>query len=503
MQTKSHESYQRLLNGLPLGLMILSRDGKITFMNRFLAERFNSTARHAVRLGDWLHEAFPRMEPYQRDQLLRPEDSQPLQTSSGRTHTFAISSVTGEDRIIRFTFSPVDPPDLLLICEDLTERKKDDAQMEHAHKMEAISSLAGSVAHDVNNLLMGIQGYVSLLLIDTPPADPRYTRLKAIESQIVSGTELTEQLLEYSRGGRFELKTVDLNDILSRIASSFSRSRSEIRINERYSTYVWAVEADVSRIEHVFSTLLIQLANSMAGGGQIHLKTENAMIDPSRAVLLGVKSGPYVQTTLHTPDLTAFDKSQFVKGFTSSEAGGNSKTLFNLASIQGIMRAHAGSLEATLDAHGDVLLILSLPASSKTPHVASHKAVPVRKQAGNETILLVDDEKVITDVTGSMLRALGYQVITASDGEESVRIYEKHQDRIDLIIMDVVMPGMGGGEAIELIRQINPHAKIILSSGYSMSGAVKAIMDKGIKVFLKKPYRMDDCSKKIREALEG
>ena len=502
MQTKSPDFYQRILDAMPFGLVVFSSDGVISFVNTYLTSHSDPESKTTVDLREWIQKAFPGMESHHKEQILRFDKILMLQSHQSRSHTCAVSNSSGEDRIIRFSFSALDPPYFLLICEDLTESKKSDAQLEHTHKMEAISSLAGSVAHDVNNLLMGIQGYVSLLLIDTPPDDPRHTKLRAIENQIVSGTELTEQLLEYSRGGRFELKTLDVNDILARTSSAFSRSRNEIRINERYSTYVWAIEADVSQNEHVFSTLLIQLANGMPGVGQINIKTENVMVDPSRAVLLGIKSGPYIQIAFQSPTMKTTDHSHLHKAPPPADSGSGPKGLFNLASIQGIVRAHSGSLETTISPDGETSLILHLPASSKTPHVSSYKPAGVRKHTGNETILLVDDEKVITDVTGSMLRALGYGVITASDGEESVRIYEQQYDRIDLVIMDVVMPGMGGGEAIDLMREINPQVRVILSSGYSMSGAVKAIMDKGVSIFLKKPYRMDDCSKKIREALD-
>ncbi len=498
------ELYESIMKMIPFGVLLVSNKKDIDFHNENFAEIFGLNRQKFSLLSQWLDAAFTNPDYRRQVRGILLYELPYAETANRRTYTATIFIRPNEEKLIEIISMKVEHDKFLIICEDVTEARKQETQLQHAQKMEAIGSMAGGVAHDVNNILMGIQGYVSLMLLETPPSNKNYEKLKAIEAQIGSGSDLTEQLLECARGGRFEPKTIELNAFLAACNASFGRNRKDIQISEKFSTYVWAVEADTAQLDQAFQNIFSTAAKLSDGQGTLLLKTDNIMLDQSHVSMHGIKSGPYVRISLNVPG-AHIDESVRAQLFSPSavlkDAG--QKSGMGLASAYGIIKSHSGIIDVVSDQATGTVFHVYLPASSKTPHKKKQESPTARTSSGNETILLVDDEKVITDVTGAMLSTLGYEVIVASDGEEAVSIYQNRGKHIDLVIMDVVMPGMGGGEAIDLIREINPSVKVILCSGYSMSGAVKAIMDKGVHTFLKKPFKMDDFSHKIREVLES
>jgi signal transduction histidine kinase/CheY-like chemotaxis protein len=498
------ELCQSIMNMIPFGIILISRKEHIDYHNNKFAAIFGFDNLKFTTISQWLDIVFSDVDYRKQVGGILFFDIPYTQTGKQRIYTATVFTHQNEEKLIQFTSLSLADNQFLMICEDVTETRILEAKLQQAQKMEAIGSMAGGVAHDINNILMGIQGYVSLMLLDTPPVDKNHDKLKAIEVQINSGSDLTEQLLECARGGRFEPKTIDLNEFIADAAALFGRMRKEIHLSERYSTYVWAVEADTTQLDQAFQNIFSNAAKLLTGRGSLLLKTDNMMLDDSKVARHGIKTGPYVRVSLTVPD-TNLDESTKTQLFSPSSVlkEADSKTTVGLACAYGIIKSHSGMIEVTSDSSTGTTFHVFLPASSKTPHKKKPEFSITRTRTGNETILLVDDEKVITDVTGAMLTTLGYDVIIASDGEEAVSIYQEKGTHIDLVIMDVVMPGMGGGEAIDLIREINPQVKVILCSGYSMSGAVKAIMDKGVQTFLKKPFRMNDFSQKIREVLES
>lgn len=499
---KNPEIFESIIRLMPFGLMLISGREIIDFHNEKFPQIFGQGTQRYSSLSQWLDAAFPEGNYRRQVRGILLHELPYTQIANTRIHTVTMSHPV--EKSIQIHSLALDNDRFLLICEDVTESKKLESQLQHAQKMEAIGSMAGGVAHDVNNVLMGIQGYASLMLMETSPSDKNYDKLKAIEKQIISGSQLTEQLLECARGGRLEPKTIEFNEFISDSVAAFGRGRKEIHINEKYSTYVWAIEADTTQLDQAFQSIFNNAAALLAGKGSLLVKTDNMMLDQAHVNIHGVKSGPYVRFSLSVPDASLdetargqlFSPSSFLKDEIQ-------KTGLGLASAYGVIKSHGGMIEVTSDEASGTSFHVYLPASPKTPHKKKPETASVKNRSGKETILLVDDEQVITDVTGAMLRALGYEVIIASDGEEAVAIYSEKGAMIDLVIMDVVMPVMGGGEAIDLIREINPKVKVILCSGYSMMGAVKAIMDKGVQTFLKKPFRMEDFSQKIREVLES
>jgi two-component system cell cycle sensor histidine kinase/response regulator CckA len=395
------------------------------------------------------------------------------------------------------------------ITRDLTERKLAEAeksrleeQLNQARKLEAVGTLAGGVAHDFNNLLMGIQGYTSLMLLDTDPSHPFYEKFKAIEAQVRSAADLTRQLLGYARGGRYEVKPTNLNELIGKTASLFGRTKKGVRIHETFAKDLWKVEADQGQMEQVLLNLFMNAWQAMPGGGTIYLQTENVLLDESYVEPYGKAPGPFVKISV-TDTGVGMDRETtgriFEPFFTTKEMGRG--TGLGLATTYGIISGHGGIITVYSEKGYGTTFNLYLPSSKKELIQEIRSSRETMK--GKETLLLVDDEKIITEVTGAMITHLGYQLLIAHNGEEAVEIYRANPGRIDLVILDMIMSGIGGGEAFDLIKSINPQAKIILSSGFSLNGQAKEILNRGARTFLQKPFRFDDFSRIIKEVLEA
>ena len=396
------------------------------------------------------------------------------------------------------------------IEQDVTERKMMDAekerlteQLNQARKMEAIGTLAGGMAHDFNNLLMGIQGYASLVLLDLDPTHPYYEKLKAIQAQVKTGVELTRQLSGYAQGGRYEVLPTNMNELLSKTSAVFGRMKKDIRVHHQFAQEPCLVEVDRGQFEQVLMNLFMYASESMPGGGSLFLETENVLLDENVVRLYAIKPGPYVKISITDTGVGMDEKTKeriFEPFFTTKEMGRGAG--LGLAPAYGIIKGHGGTIAVISEKGQGTTFNIYLPALQKEPTKQEQLAREITP--GQETILLVDDEGIIIDVVGAMITELGYQLMIARNGEEAVGLFRADPGRIDLVIMDMVMPGMGGGRAIDLIKIINPRARVILASGYSLEGEAKEIIDRGgAQLFLQKPFKIADLSQKIRQVLEA
>lgn len=397
------------------------------------------------------------------------------------------------------------------IGRDITGRKEMEQQQQtlrdelaQARKMEAIGTLAGGVAHDFNNLLMGIQGYVSLMLLDTEIFRSHYTQLQAIQALVRSGSDLTRQLLGYARGGRYEIRAVNINDIVRQAADMFGRTKKEISIELDLADDLWSVEADRAQLEQVLLNLLVNAGHAMPGGGEVFVTSANVTLEPSEVGGMDIEAGRYVKLAVRDTGVGMDESTRerlFEPFFTTREKGSVRGTGLGLASVYGIVKGHKGAINVQSEPGKGALFTIYLPGSQVEPaRLPEGEKDLVR---GGETILLVDDEESIRNVVGEMVKALGYRLITARSGDEAIDIYRSGHEEIDLVIMDMIMPGLSGGAAIDAIREINPQVAVILSSGYSIDGAAQEIIEKGGRIsFMQKPFVMTELSQQLRNTLE-
>jgi PAS domain S-box-containing protein len=405
------------------------------------------------------------------------------------------------------TISPVKNPageiiHYVSVQRDITREVQLEKQLRQAQKMEAIGTLAGGIAHDFNNLLLGIQGNISLSLLDLESESPLFSNLKKIEQYVQSGVELTRQLLGFARGGKYEVQLIDINRLLKEQNLLFSRANKTVVIEDDFETDLWNVEADRDQIEQVILNIYMNAIHAMPHGGTIKVRTENITIEKERLTPYRVKAGDYIKIMVADTGIGMDEKTRrkiFDPFFTTREMG-RGKGL-GLASVYGIIKNHEGFINVTSQTDQGTRLEIYLPAS--------RRPAPLREQPdeilshGYETVLLVDDEEMIIDVGRRMLEKLGYQTLTASNGYEAIEIYQSRAKDIGLVILDMVMPNISGGETFDRLRDINPAIKVILCSGYSIDGQASEILKRGCNAFIQKPFNLKTLSYHIRAVLNN
>ncbi len=387
------------------------------------------------------------------------------------------------------------------VLRDVTEQERLEQQLQQARKMEAIGSLAGGIAHDFNNLLMGIQGNASLMLLHVNTSHPHYEKLKNIEKYVENGADLTKQLLGFARGGKYEVQPTDPNDLVKKSSDMFGRTKKEISIHPKYQEGIWTVEVDRGQIEQVLLNLYVNAWQAMPGGGELYLQTENVMLDEDDVKLYDVALGKYVKISLADTGVGMDETTQrriFDPFFTTKEMGRG--TGLGLASAYGIIQNHGGFINVYSEKGVGTTFNIYLPASEK--EVMEDKIVSEEVLKGTETVLLVDDEEMITEAGGELLAEMGYRVLIARSGKEAIELYKKNREEIDLVILDMIMPVTGGGETYDRLKEANPDTKVLLSSGYSINGEASEILDRGCNGFIQKPFNVKKLSQKIREILD-
>jgi PAS domain S-box-containing protein len=396
---------------------------------------------------------------------------------------------------------------LLSIFNDVTEKKRLEMQIQRTQRIEAIGTLAGGLAHDFNNLLMAIQGNVSLLRIKYEEDPELCGRLESIEEYIENGSDLTRQLLGFARGGKCEVRPVDINELIVKSAKMFGRTRKEINIVHRLSDDLWSVEADSGQLEQVLLNLYLNAWQAMPGGGNLVLESENAILDAAFVRAYEAEPGQFVKISIADTGSGMDDETLqriFDPFFTTKELGRG--TGLGLASAYGIIKNHGGLINVCSRRREGTVFEIYLPASGKN---AAIEKKPLQEEdvaalpRGNETVLLVDDEMIVAKVGEDMLKDLGYHVLVAQSGREALSLASGSREKIDIVILDLIMPDMSGSRTFDYLKEVVPDVKVLLSSGYSFDTQAADIVARGGNGFIQKPYNISQLSRKLREILDA
>jgi two-component system cell cycle sensor histidine kinase/response regulator CckA len=386
--------------------------------------------------------------------------------------------------------------------EDITERRRLEAHLQEAQKMEAIGTLAGGIAHDFNNLLSVVQGNVSLMLFDIDPAHPHFENLKTIEKQIRSGAELTRQLLGYARKGRYYVKAISLNEVVRETSTAFGKTRKDIVIQTDLEDGPCPIEVDRGQIEQVVLNLYVNAADAMPAGGTLTLQTAHVTHEEIQSKVYEPKPGEYVLLRVSDTGsgMNEETRRRLFEPFFTTKAMGRGTGL-GLASTYGIVKGHGGYIDVeSQEGKGSTFRIFFPATKKEIEHTVYFSGDLV---TGSGTILLVDDEELVLATAAKVLKRLGYTVIEARSGQEVVEVYRGNKDRVDMVVLDMIMPEMGGGEVFDKIKEINPDVKVLLSSGYSIDSQAKEILARGCRGFIQKPFSVKEFSSAVKAVFDS
>jgi two-component system, cell cycle sensor histidine kinase and response regulator CckA len=495
---ENEEKYRLLFENAQDGIFI-AQEGCIKFPNPSVLKLMElTTTPESIPFIDLIHpEDRDMVADYHRRRIAGDPN---LPT----TYTFRALSRGGKEYIVQINSMQImweGRPATLNVVRDITEQKKMETHLQQARKLEAVGTLAGGIAHDFNNVLMGIQGRVSLMLADVDTFHLHYEHLKGVEIYVKSATDLTRQLLGFAKGGKYEVKPTDINRLIAQVAEMFGRTRKEIRIFSKFQEDLWTVEVDRGQMHQVLLNLFVNAWQAMPAGGDLYLQSENRITDEALRRSHGLDPGRYVKISITDTGvgMDQMTQSRVFDPFFTTKAMGRGTGL-GLASAYGIIQNHGGAIRVYSEPGQGTTFTIYLPASEKA--VSEEKSVTAPLTRGSGSILLVDDEEMILEVAGRMLERLGYGVTCARSGREAVDLLSRNEKAIDLIILDMIMPEMGGGETFDLIRQVDPAATVLLSSGYSINGQAMDILERGCSGFIQKPFSLRDLSQKIKDVLE-
>jgi len=393
---------------------------------------------------------------------------------------------------------------------DITDRKRVEeesrrlqAQLIQAQKMEAIGHLAGGIAHDFNNLLTSILGYANLLSLKEG-VDPEVAKAAVtIQRSAERASQLTAQLLGFAERGKNLNVPVELGRVIASVACVLERTQDpRIRIVTSLRPEGGCVLGDPSQLDQVVMNLSINACDAMPGGGLLKISTEPVTLDeafcrerewmsPGKYLLLSVSDTGV--------GISPGNLERIFDPFFTTKAQGKGTGL-GLSMVFGIVKNHGGCVDVRSEAGAGSVFRVYFPESPEgAPKETA--AMGLALPRGRGRILLVDDQEPVLEVARDMLEALGYEVITAADGLEGVSRYRDLWREVDLVILDMVMPNMSGGDCFRLMKEINPNARVVLSSGYSMDGAIQDVMNDGILAFIQKPYRLEELSRVVGMAV--
>ena len=497
---ESEEKYRLLVENSNDAIFVI-QDGHVTFPNPKAMALSNE-----MNIDISRRPFFDFIYPDDKDAVLRWYKRSLKSGDATGSHTFKLVDRTGREHWVELNAVLIKWEKkiaALNFLRDVTAQKALEIQLHQAQRMESIGTLAGGIAHDFNNLLMGIQGNASVMMLDLTPDDALYENIKSIQRCVKSGSNLTKQLLGFARGGKYVVKPTYMNEVLKRTAHIFGRTRKEIKIHRRFKKDIWIVNVDVGQIEQVLLNLYVNAWQAMPDGGDLHLETDNVYLDKAYvfAKPFDVKPGRYVRISITDTGIGMDDSVQqriFEPFFTTKAIGQG--TGLGLASAYGIVKNHGGIITCYSAIGIGTTFNVYLPAYAKEGAETFH---PIQESLkGSETVLLVDDEKVIVEVAKKMMESLGYRVLTARSGREAIAIYEKKHGSIDLVILDMIMPYLSGKEVFDRLKKKDPQVKVLLASGYSLKGQAQEIMNSGCRGFIQKPFDTAELSKKIREVLD-
>ncbi len=497
----------RILSVANILIVVMDREGRIVLFNRKCEEVFGWRESEVRGKPFW-----DLLLPEGVDATIRDLFSRLDGKDIFPFHERAWTTRDGRERIIRWNNAVTrdERGEVVWVIGtgiDVTEQRQLEEQLRHIQKMDAVGTLAGGIAHDFNNIIQAIMGYTTLLKARIGDPDTGREEIESIERAGLRASELTTQLLGFARGGKYEVRAVDLNQVVEKVVSmirhTFDRS---IEIRMELSGELPAVEGDAGQLEQTVLNLCINARDAMPDGGILTVGTCQETYPAGGEGIPGggVLYGSYLCLFLSDTGVGIPPENIpriFEPFFSTKEPGKGSG--MGLAMAYGIVKNHGGFLDVrSVPGEGTTFRVL-LPTSPEEilPSPGPSPDEPV--VGGTETVLFVDDEESLRMLAVEMLGRLGYGVLTAGNGLEAVRIFAERRGEIAVVILDMIMPAMGGEETFHRLKEIDPSVRILISSGYAVDGRPQSLLSSGAAGFLQKPYRVGTLAATLRRILGG
>jgi len=494
--TESEHKYRTLVESSPDAICII-QDEKIRFCNETMCQKSGYSREELLNMHftGLIAPSERTMAEERATRRFRGEDI--------GDQVYGIIRKDGSELTVQIIGRPMvlwkGRPALLIQARDVSRERELERQLQHSQRMESLGTLASGIAHDFNNVLMALQGNVSLMLLNHEKAHPDYCRLLAMQESISDATGMTRQLLGFARGSKLEKTPSDLSLIVEKAIKMFAPARKDVTFE--FSPMGPApVEVDVNQIEQVLANLIINAFQAMPTGGVIRAALDFIVMEPDQSETTKIKPGKYVRLSISDtgsgigPDIL---KRIFDPFFSTKEKSQGSG--LGLTSAYWIIKNHGGMIRIESALGRGSTFTVYLPFSEKAvyqEHESEAEILP-----GKGVILVVDDEARVLDALSDMCEKLGYEVIKVSSSREAMSVYWENRASIDLVLLDFLMPEMNGKQLFGIIRDINPKAKIILCTGYSMDDQIKDILPK-VDGVINKPVNIVQLSRKIKSALE-
>ncbi len=383
--------------------------------------------------------------------------------------------------------------------EDITTRKQAEEALRHAQKMDSIGQLAGGVAHDFNNMLVGILGAAELLRRGTVALPERDALLDLIVHSGRRAADLTGKLLTFSRRGRMQARLLDVHQVIDDALGILGRSIDRrIQIHRRFGNQVWVVRGDPAELESAILNLGINARDAMPDGGVLEISTSLRELVPAAAEATTIAAGPYVQIDVRDTGHGIPKNIQlrvFEPFFTTKGQGLG--TGLGLAAVYGAVTEHGGSITLLSEPGQGTLFRILLPLAEGDTVQPTGDSRPPTAHSERGSVLVIDDEEAVRTVSSLLLRDLGYDTLTAEDGVAGLALFEANRSVIRAVLLDVNMPHMDGRDCLKRLRRLDPNVRIIMCSGFTEEALERDGADHGIAVFLKKPFRRDDLAAAI------
>lgn len=501
------EKYRLIIESIQEGYFETDLEGRITFCNKALLDISGYTQETLV--GAIFSD------------FTSPRTARAMQAAFGKVYksgedakvsNYEVFHKNGHTLIIEFAAALVKDQDgkpvgFRGVFRDVSKQVKAEkrerqvsSQLQQAQKMEALGTLAGGLAHGFNNVLMAIQGNLSIIRINPPTNPDMLKHLERINQSTEKGGRLAKEILSFAKVGKYVVMPTDLNKILKSTSKMFLRSNTRLRIHEIYEKKLRQTQVDRVQIGQVLLSLYMNAAEAMPDGGEIYLQSENVYLDEMYIQPFAGAPGWYVKLSVTDAGqgLGEEAKRRIFEPFFSPYRPIRYEGM-GLAAAYGTVKSHNGIINVySEEGHGTTFNIYLPVIKKESPSVP----VETHSNNGSETVLIVDDDPLTSQIGRDILERQGYRVMMAENGREAIEIYSDYHDQINLVLLDVIMPDLNGDQVFPELKKRNPNIVVIVASGYNVNRQITTMLNNGCVDFVQKPFQSQTLSNKVRMALD-